>query len=283
MITIEQYLHYFSEKETIEFSASHEVFTIIKENGEPFAYFNENSIIFKLYDGVSFYALKCFTDYKNSNDKIVYDQDHLAENNLETTIVCQKDLQINISNSFENTTALHTNWIDDVLFLNCNHRYKKELYNNENNALYKKRRTKIKAGVLTTLTILLICVSGIKYMQPNAIFINPIDYRQLIVDDSLRTVEIAMNKNKIPVTKSEIKIITKTIDIQTIADIVSDDKTFINKAAETKKNIEYAIAKNKKAKLEAASKKLKTDTKVAKEKEKEKKSKSNVTFKSTEF
>ncbi len=288
MTSIDNYIHFFSTNNKIRFTNSANDFTIITENNELIAYFSDDAVIIKLYDSTHFYALKCFSNNTSQEQHIIYDKNSITDTTEELPAVLEQALNIIDNEGSEyNVKPLLTEWIDDSLFLNCTNRFIKKLHHNESNIAYKKVRKKIKAAVVVSLSTVLAIITGVKIVSPNAILVNPIDYRQLIVDDSIRTVSIALNNNKIPAAPSEIKIITKPIEIQTITDLLKVDNTFVKKVPASKIISEKNKIKNKKNKSVASL----SDSKKAKNRNKKAElnavkvinTKGTVTFRSTDF
>ena len=248
-MTIEKYIHFFDSNNFICLkSTGDKQFFIEKNNETPIAFFGNNEIVFKLNDGNSYFAIKLFDQIILDDNPLLinkknYDDSVLIENKLKPD-----DCRIDeiIFDEKSSCKVLISPWVDGEILVNCNFPFVKQLHNLESNKAYKKFRTRVKSGVLTALTTLIFFISGVKFMYPDELFINPIDYKQLIVDDSIRTVNIALNKNKIKIAEPEIKIITKPIDIPTITDLVVV-KPEIEKTETAEKN-KSKTEKNKKNK-----------------------------------
>ncbi len=290
-LTIIDYIYFFSNQDVIRLHDSKRVLNFVKENNEPVAFFDTESIIFKVTDGNDFFALKSFVNDVKFHNNAIYDLEFLKNNNIECVLLQEFEIKyLNNRGISETKKILLAPWIDDVSFVDCKNRFVKQLHHNESNNLYVKRRRKVKAGVLIALGTLLFFISTIKLKFPDEIFVNPIDYRQLIVDDSTRTINLAINNNKIQIAKSEIKIITKPIEIPTITNLVVDsnlDKKQISESIEQEKKI--VKKKQKTKKLVADHETAKDNVTPRKKKDAELNaikvinSKSAVTFRSTEF
>ena len=192
--TIEKYIEMFDNQNTILIKSNNIVYKIVNENESPIAYFDNNEIVFRISEDLNFYALKCFSNGFD-NKKTIYTKENLIDNN--EIIEEEHEIEILNNSKLETTKVLLATWVDDISFNNCSTRYVKQLHNKTYNIVYKKRRSKTKFGVMTILIAFIIMITSVKFMYPNEIYINPIDYKKLIAADSLKTMNLAINKNKL--------------------------------------------------------------------------------------
>lgn len=286
-ITIEKYIEIFEKKVEIVLLPQNIGYQVEKENSQPILFFDRTEAVFKVSDGKKFYAVKCFSnnfDVKNG----IYDDEVLKTNNAEDTFVQESEINIKDSaNEIDNIKVLFAPWIDDDIFKNCDTRYAKQLHHGVANIAYNTFRKKIKFGVVTTILASIMLILSLKYMYPNEIYINPIDYKKLIAADSLKTINIALNRNKILLDGNALKKsdeAEKSIFIKEngnevlsilVPEVVKVNKPVLKKIKEIKKVPIPPTSKNK-----ATTKQTK---KVDEQEIKVIHSKSKVTFKKTEF
>jgi hypothetical protein len=290
---IQDYIIYFSSKDNIALDDAGTRYSIVKKMGEPVAYFDDKSVIFKVQHNDDFHVLKCVETNINVDWNEIIDVAPLPdEANSEQRILI---VEQQAGNSYKKTVVVAP-WNEAILAeLNIT-RYAKQLHDPKNNSVYRKHRTKVKTAVVVALSVVFMGIAGTKSAYPNQIFVNPIDYRQLILDDSIRTVNIALNK--IENASKELVIKKKDIALPTITDLVNDKNGSEKLVLEQKFKKDIAVKKNleiqkEKERVQKAAEALKAEPKdsasIKKKRERTEEAvrvineKKTVNFKSTDF
>lgn len=236
---IQDYINYFSSKENIALDGVGARYSIVKKMDEPVAFFDDESVIFKVKHNNDFHVLKCIETNYNVDWNEIIDVAPLPDQaNSEQHILLVEE---QAGNSYKKTVVVAP-WNEEVLAeLNIT-RYARQLHDPKNNSEYRKHRTKVKVAVVTALSLVFMGIAGTKSAFPNQIYVNPIDYRQLILDDSIRSVNIATNKIKN--VDKELVIKKKDIALPTITDLVNDKNGSEKLVLEQKAKKEVAVKKN---------------------------------------
>ena len=288
-ISIENYISLFENQDSIRLESSAVLYLIEKENNEPILFFSDTEAVIKISDGQDFYALKCFVNAANYSKNAIYSSKIIEKYKVDQSLFIENFLEVaDQTGTVQHAKVIVAPWIDDASFLNCNTRYIKKMHDIGTNVVYKKLRRKVKGAVFSAVAIFLILISSIKIMFPNEIYFNPIDYKQLIAADSIKTVNLALNKtssskNNYNLASNDAKPGEKSVFIKESANEVFSilvpepvkvDKPIIKKVQETKVTV---VAPVKKKVVPQKKKDLnEEEIKVIH-------SKSKVTFKSTEF
>ena len=289
MLSLDSYITFFNCQSKISLNGNASDFFIEKDEIGPIIYFNKRTLILKVSNGNQLYALKC-----NHTKKT---------NQLENEVLLSKQTELktiqgffrifipNINGDTVLEDVIVANWLDEFSYLGGNIRYIKEIHELDSKNIYLKRRRKVKLNVLAYLSVFFFSLFIIKFFNPNGIFVNPIDYQQLVLDDSLRTSNMFSNKNVVLVPDNEVKILKKPINTPTITDLTDVYKIEeeIKSNLENTKKATLIKLENKNRKKIAAIKSKKDTMDIKKRKIKEEKAikiinnKSSVTFRSTDF
>ena len=288
-ITLENYISLFENQDNIRLESNAVLYHIEKENNEPILFFSDHEAVIKISDDQGFYALKCYINADNYSKNDIYGSKIIEKHKVDQNLFKEYSLEVaDQAGTLQHAKVIVAPWIDDVAFLNCDTRYIKKMHDIGSNAVYKKLRRKVKGAVFSAVIIFLLSISSIKLMFPNEIYINPIDYKQLIAADSIRTVNLALNKtnssrNNYNLASNEAKPGEKSVFIKESAnevfsilvpEPVKADKPPVVKVKETKVTVVAPVKK----KVVLQKKKELNDQEI-----KVIHSKSKVTFKSTDF
>jgi hypothetical protein len=286
MIKLNEFIDFLYKNTSINFDGDLNGYEIQKFRTDPIVFFNKKNIIFKLKRDNNIIAVTCAYSGKNNKDKTDQKNDVVAINSVENL----KNLTITDKNGNKLTQQAYiSKWSDEMSSIHTSYvLYTKELHNDELKKIYLKNRKKVKNVVFLSLFIFTFILTGFK-INNTIPFINPIDYRQLIVDDSVRTIKISDNNRDALVDNIDDQSKKRKTEntLKNVSDTPKIDKD-TNKLKETNTTlITKEITNNKKLITE-------NSTKVTDENDNKKKkkrqavikvinTKPTVTFRSTDF
>lgn len=289
MITLNEYIDFLSKNASINFDGDLNAFEIQKFRGTPIVFFNKKNIIFKLVKKNDIIAVTC--DFIKKTNKSDTDNKNKIENTNSVENHEIAFLTIPDKNGNKITQQVYiSKWSEEMTFLDTNYvLYTKELHNDNYKKTYLKNRKKVKTVVVLSLLIFTFFITGFKINNTAIPFINPVDYRQLIVDDSIRSINIS-NKNRDALVDNidlQNKKQKTEINFKNVSDIPKIDKD-TNTLKETKTTLEAKKITNNKELIADNSNKVNNEIENKKKKKQQAvikviNSKPTVTFRSTDF